>query len=164
MEELCIQNARSYALQRELHLAERLGFGIHGIVFVAENNAKAGKTAIKAHRTSEPFQRERAVYERLRETGVSKILDFNVPQLIRVDELLLVVEMTVVTRPFVLDFAGAFLDGPPDFPDETWAEWEAEKHEQFDVRWPKVRAVLRELEMLDIYMVDVSPSNVAFLD
>ena len=164
MEELLIQNARTYAAQHQLRLAERLGFGIHGIVFVAENNTKAGKTAAKVHRAAEPFQRECAVYERLRDAGVSKIWGFNVPQLIRIDDKLLVVEMTVVVRPFVLDFAGAYLDTPPDFPEETWIEWEAEKREQFDVRWPKVQAVLGELEWLDIHMVDVSPSNIAFLD
>jgi hypothetical protein len=72
--------------------------------------------------------------------------------------------MTVVARPFVLDFAGAYLHTPPDFPAEIWIEWEAEKREQFDIRWPEVQAVLGELETLDIHMVDVSPSNVAFLD
>lgn len=164
MEELLIQNARTFAAQHQLCLAERLGFGIHGIVFVAENNTKAGKTAVKVHRAAEPFQRECAAYERLRYAGVSKILSFNVPQLIRVDDMLLVIEMTVVARPFVLDFAGAYLDAPPDFPEEVWAEWEAEKREQFDVRWPTVQAVLGELETLDIHMVDVSPSNIAFLD
>src|SRR5579859_7700048 len=91
MEELLIQNARAYATLHQLCLAERLGFGIHGIVFVAENNTKAGKTAIKAHRATEPFQRERAVYERLQEAAVSEILSFNVPQLIHVDERLRVV-------------------------------------------------------------------------
>jgi len=162
MEELLIQNARRYAAQHQLCLAERLGFGIHGIVFVAENNTKAGKTAVKAHRAAEPYQRECAVYERLRAAGVNEILGFNVPQLIRMDDELLVVEMTVVVRPFVLDFAGAYLDTPPDFPEETWIEWEVEKCEQFDVRWPKVQAVLGKLKMLDIHMVDVSPSNIAF--
>ncbi|MCI0748904.1 MAG: hypothetical protein L0Y58_26155 [Verrucomicrobia subdivision 3 bacterium] len=164
MEELLIQNARTYAAQHQLRLAERLGFGIHGIVFVAENNTKAGKTAVKVHRATVPFQRERAVYERLRDARVSEILGFNVPQLIRVDDKLLVVEMTVVARPFVLDFAGAWLDTPPDFPDETWVEWEAEKREQFDAHWPKVQAVMVALEALDIHMVDVSPSNIAFLE
>ena len=72
--------------------------------------------------------------------------------------------MTIVARPFVLDFAGAWVDAPPDFPDQTWAEWEAEKREQFDIHWPKVQTVLGALEALDIYMVDVSPSNIAFLD
>src|SRR5439155_4456364 len=60
--------------------------------------------------------------------------------------------------------AGAWLDTPPDFPDETWAEWEAEKREQFGTHWPRVQAVLEALDALRIHMVDVSPSNIAFLD
>ena len=95
---------------------------------------------------------------------MSEILGFNVPQLIRFDDELRIIEMSIVTRPFVLDFAGAWLDTPPDFPDETWAEWEAEKREQFGTHWPRVQAVLEALEALDIHMVDVSPSNIAFLD
>jgi len=42
--------------------------------------------------------------------------------------------------------------------------WEAEKREQFDVRWPTVRGVLAAMEGWDIHMVDVSPSNIAFAD
>jgi hypothetical protein len=164
MEETLIQNARAYALRHQLQLAERLGFGIHGIIFVTEGNSKAGKTAIKVHRSVEPCLRERLVYERLKEAGVTEILEFNVPQLIRFDDDLRIIEMTIVSRPFVLDFAGAYLDALPNFPDEKWAEWEIEKHEQFDVHWPKVQAILRKLEALDIHMVDVSPSNIAFLD
>ena len=86
------------------------------------------------------------------------------PQFIDADDGLRVIEMSIVTRPFVLDFAGAYLDAPPDFPDEAWAEWEAGKREQFGDHWPKVQAVLAALEELDIHMVDVSPSNIAFLD
>jgi len=78
--------------------------------------------------------------------------------------MLHVIEMSIVTRPFVLDFAGAYLDAPPAFPDEIWTDWEAQKSEQFDIRWPKVQAVLAALTDLDIHMVDVSPSNIAFLD
>jgi hypothetical protein len=72
--------------------------------------------------------------------------------------------MSVVKRPFVLDFAGAYLDAPPAFSEEIWADWESGKREQFDVRWPKVRAVLNALEALEIHLVDVSPNNIAFLD
>ena len=50
MEEILVQNAQAYASQHQLQLAERLGFGIHGIIFVAEDNSKAGKTALKVHR------------------------------------------------------------------------------------------------------------------
>ena len=154
----------AYAAQRQLQLGERLGFGIHGIIYVAEGKSAGGKTAIKAHREMEPFRRELSVYLRLQEANVSKILDFNVHQLIRSDETLRVIEMSIVTRPFVLDFAGAYLDVPPVFPDETWADWEAQKRDQFEVRWRKVQAVLAALEELGIHMVDVSPSNIAVVD
>jgi hypothetical protein len=164
MEQFLIQNARAYASQHRLHLAERLGFGIHGIIFVAEDNSQVGKTAVKAHRSVEPYLRERKVYERLKGAGVSEVVGFNVPQLIRFDDELRVIEMSIVARPFVLDFAGAYLDIPPEFPEEKWAEWEAEKREQFEVRWPEVQAVLAALAALGIHMVDVSPSNIAFLD
>ena len=161
MEEILIQRAHAYASRHQLQLAERLGFGIHGIIHVARDNAKSGNTALKAHRSTEPYLRERAAYERLRTAGVREILGFHVPQLIRVDDALRVIEMTIVTRPFVLDLAGAWLDTPPEFSDEIWAEWESEKREQFGDRWPTVQSVLATLEAMDIHMVDVSPSNIA---
>lgn len=164
MDDILVQNALAYASRRQLRLAERLGFGIHGIIFVAEGNPESGNSAVKAHRYVDPYFREQGVYERLKGAQVTTILGFNVPQLIHFDNELRVIEMSVVKRPFVLDFAGAWLDAPPDFPEEQWAEWEAEKREQFETRWPKVQAVMAALEELDIYMVDVSPSNVAFLD
>jgi hypothetical protein len=52
----------------------------------------------------------------------------------------------------------------PEFSEEAWAEWEAEKREQFERRWPKVQEVLGVLKELGVHMVDVSPSNVAFPD
>jgi hypothetical protein len=164
MDEILTQHAHTYASRNNLRLAERLGHGIHGIVYATEGNAKPGNVAIKAHRTPEAYERERNVYLRLTEAGVKEILGFNVPQLIRFDDELLVVEMSVVSRPFVLDFAGAYLDYTPEFSDEIWSEWEAEKRDQFESRWPKVQAVLGALEAMDIHMVDVSPSNIAFLD
>lgn len=162
MDDVFIQNAATYATRHRLRLAERLGFGIHGIIYVSENKSDGGKTAIKMHRESEPYLRECAVYERLRQVGAAKILSFNIPQFIQADDNLRIIEMTIVTRPFVLDFAGAYLDAPPEFSDEIWAERESGKREQFDQRWPEVQAVLAALEEWDIYMVDVSPSNIAF--
>lgn len=164
MDDILIQNALAYASKHRLRLAERLGFGIHGIIFVAEGNPETGNTAIKAHGFVESYLRERDVYERLKHANVSNVLGFNVPQLIRIDDELRVIEMSIVKRPYVLDFAGAWLDAPPEFPEEQWAEWEAEKREQFEARWPKVQEILGALEELDIHMVDVSPSNIAFFD
>jgi hypothetical protein len=122
-----------------------------------------GTSQIKVHRAREAYERERDVYLRLKEAGVEEILGFAVPKLIRSDDELLVIEMTIVTCPFVLDFAGAYLDSAPQFSDEIWSEWEVEKRDQFE-SWPEVQAALAALEELDIYMVDVSPSNIAFLD
>jgi len=164
MEEILIQNSCAYAFRHQLELAERLGFGIHGIIHVARDNAKSGKTALKAHRSLEPYQRERDTYQRLRDANITEILGFHVPQFIRAADDLRVIEMSIVTRPFLLDFAGAWLDALPEFSDETWAEWETEKREQFGPRWPTVQAVLAELETLEIHMIDVSPSNIAFAD
>lgn len=164
MEEAFIQNAVAYASGQRLQLAERLGFGVHGIIYIAEDKSAGGKTAIKAHRQMEPFRRELSVYQRLRAAQVDQILGFNVPQFIRSDDALGVIEMSIVTRPFVLDFAGAYLEAPPDFPDEIWAEWEVQKRDQFEGRWPQVQAVLAALEEMGIHMIDVSPSNIAFLD
>jgi hypothetical protein len=164
MSDIALENAGAYAARHQLRLTERLGFGIHGTVRVAEDNIKKDKSAIKAHNSATPYFRERAVYERLRDAGVSEVLGFHVPQLIRADDDLWVIEMTIVTRPFVLDFAGAYPDAPPEFSQEIWADWEAEKREQFGDRWTTVQAVMNAFEEFEIYLVDVSPSNIAFLD
>ena len=164
MDEALIENALAYAAPRQLRVAERLGFGIHGMIFVAEHKSKAGKTAIKAHRAVEPYRRERAVYERLKQAGVTEVLGFHVPQFIQADDGLRILELSIVTRPFLLDFAGAWLGAPPEFSDEVRAEWVAGMREQFEARWPAVQTVLAALEEWDIHMVDVSPNNIAFQD
>jgi hypothetical protein len=162
MQEIQLQNAQIYASRHNIQLAERLGDGVHGIVLVAEHKSKPGKTAIKAHKDSEVYVLEREVYQRLGEAGITEIMGFRVPELIRYDDELRIIEMTIVTPPFVLDFAGARLDIPPDFPEEVWAQWETEKQEQFGTRWPEVCAVLDALKELGIYVLDVRPGNIMF--
>ena len=76
------------------------------------------------------------------------------------DDHLLIIEMTIVRRPFVLDFGGAFLDKAPDF-SEVMADWRAEKFEQFGDRWPAAESILRQLERYGIYVIDVNPNNIS---
>jgi 1,2-phenylacetyl-CoA epoxidase PaaB subunit len=45
-----------------------------------------------------------------------------------------------------------------------WTVWEIQKREQFGERWHTVQSVLAALEELDIHMIEVSPSNIAFRD
>jgi hypothetical protein len=164
MEDALNQNIQAYVTRYRLQLSEPLGFGMHGNVFAVEYNSKVDRAAIKAHRFDTCYVRERAVYQRLKALGISEILGFHVPQLIRTDDEFFVIEMSVVTRPFLLDFAGAYLDTLPDFSEEVWGEWEAKGLENFGKRWPTVLAVLGQLEEFDIHMLDVSPNNISFID
>jgi hypothetical protein len=164
MNEIAIRNAATFAEQKQLELRARLGFGIHGVVYLAKNNLNRNYSAVKAHSDHAPWLRERLVYERLHSVSVRQILGFNVPQLISIDPQLQIIEMTVVKRPFVLDFAGAYLDVFPDFSDEVWDEWEVEKHEQFGNDWPLVQQVIAAFERLDIHLIDVTPRNISLRD
>jgi hypothetical protein len=162
MDEELLEIAKGYARARGGKVGELLGFGIHGIVVALDGERQSAATALKIHFSREPFLRERDCYERLREVGVTKVLDLHVPRLLRADESLLALEMTIVAPPFVLDFAGAWLDWPPEFSDEVWAERTAKWAEEFGDDWPKAQAILAELEELHIYMLDPSPNNIRF--
>jgi hypothetical protein len=73
------------------------------------------------------------VYQRLREEQTTRILGFNVPQLLRIDEEFRAIEMTIVRSPFLLDFADARLDEAPDFSEDVLRQWEDEKR-KFSVK------------------------------
>jgi hypothetical protein len=132
MYERVIQNVQRYALQNQIVLGERLGSGKDGIVHIGKNKSRPADTALKGLRFEELYFREKAAYERLKARGVNGVLGFSIPQLLGYDDELLVIEMTIVERPFVLDFASAYLDSRPEFPPEIWLEWEADKREQFE--------------------------------
>jgi hypothetical protein len=158
-----LARARKYAEQRGLTLSEELGFGHQGIVWTTEREAGAPtwKSAVKAYQREPEYLRERDVYLRLLECDVKEIRGCSVPQFIDCDDELWILEMTVVSRPFLLDFAGAYLDWSPDFSDEVMADWRAEKLEQFGERWPDVEAILRILQTYGIFMIDVHPGNIS---
>jgi len=114
MNETLIPNAHAYANRHQLEVAaEPLGSGKDGIVLVAKRKPQPAKVAIKVLRWPDAYGREKQVYERLRHAAVQTILGFNVPLLLGFDDDLRVIEMTIVERPFVLDFAGAHLGIPP---------------------------------------------------
>lgn len=113
----------------------------------------------------EHYVRERDIYLRLTERAVDNVRGFAVPRMIDVHDELLVIEMTVVMPPFVLDFAGAYLDQRPPYADdpEKMAEWEQEKIEQFgEEKWEKVCEVMSSFRGLGIYLSDLKPGNIEF--
>lgn len=145
-------------------LGKPLGAGVHGSVFAVESQTEKRISAIKVHEREPHYCRERDVYLRLTASAVTDIRGCAVPEMLRYDDELWVLEMTVVTRPFVLDFAGAYLDEAPDFSAEVMADWREEKAEQFGSRWPEVQAILRSLEGRGVFMVDVNAGNISFGD
>jgi hypothetical protein len=159
-----VRRVQEYADHKGLVVGRQLGSGVHGIVFSVQYQSEGGRSAIKAHEHGADYGRERDVYLRLKEHGLTEIRGCNVPELIAYDDQRWLLEMTVVTRPFVLDFAGAYLDGAPDFSEEVLADWRAEKEEQFGPRWADVQAILRALEGYGVFLVDVNPGNIAFGD
>lgn len=148
-----------YAQQNACGVVDVLGYGLHGIVF-----STTRKSAIKVHAGQAAYLRERNCYLRLQEHSVVQIRSLTVPELVQYDDTLWTVEMGIVAPPFVLDFAAAYLDVEPEFSAETLTDWEEEKREQFEDRWPQVLAVLAELRRYGIHQTDVSPGNLRFRD
>ena len=162
MEDELLEATQIYAAKHRLTLTERLGSGIDGRVWILQSTVNPFDTAVKIHRGVATFWREVRCYERLREILILGVNGFVVPRLVRIDADLLAMEMTIVSPPFLLDFASAHLDAPPDFPEEVWDEWRADKREQFGDRWETVDALLDRLKTLGIYLLDPSPSNIQF--
>ena len=155
-----LERASLYAASRSIQLKQQLGFGKDGSVY---STSKA--TAVKVFRLQEMFSREWACYARLSELGIFEILGHWVPQLRGADDRLLVIEMSIVERPFLLDFASAYLDDPPDFPPDVIQQWEESKQEEFGPHWPRVVTLLELLKQdFGIYLLDVHPGNIAFVE
>lgn len=156
------ENVEIYAKRNTLEIEKQIGFGIHGRVFTVFSRRSGYRMAIKEFEDEAPYERERDVYFRLAETETDMIGKFHVPQMVDHDDELLLLHMTVVKRPFCLDFASAYLDELPAYFPPMGQEWQDEKEDQFgSEHWPEVLACVRELESLGIYQTDVSPSNIA---
>jgi hypothetical protein len=156
-----IQRAEEYATRRNLSIEKQLGGGIQGVVFSTHEG-----TAIKALIRREFYVRELNVYRRLKGLGIENVAGFNVPRLLDFHDELLVIEMQIVTPPFVVDFASAHLDSLPPYANDpnVMEPWEESKCEQFDERWPIVRNVMYAFQAHGIYLSDIKPGNIEFAD
>lgn len=138
-----------------------MGDGKDGTVFSTLGSSR-GPTAVKALIRLDFYERELACYRRLAKLAVVQVCGHNVPHLLGHDDELMVIEMTVVTKPYVLDFAGAYVDDPPEFPTEVMEERNAHWAEVFEDRWPAVQSITAQFRRYGIYLLDPSPRNIAF--
>jgi hypothetical protein len=136
-----------------------LGWGVDGVVYPSPTDT----TAVKIHKGEESFARELAAYKRLRKHDVTVFEGFNVPRLVRFDASRLIIEMSVVKVPFLLDFAGSTLNTPKKYPPHAMQEFWEKVHERFEddadtaisVFWGLVR-------QYGIYYWDLKPGNLQF--
>lgn len=146
---------RTYAQSRGIEIQRFLGAGYDGTVFATNR-----KSAIKALNWSELYQCERNIYFRLEQHQIRKIVGCNVPRLMSYDDDLWVLEMTIVSPPYVLDFAGARLDHTNDYPPDIRRQWEREKRIQFGSNWQYVPRIVVAFQRMGIYLSDLNPGNV----
>src|SRR5438046_1386831 len=132
------RRAGLHATAQGTRLEHRLGFGRDGTVY-----STAAGTAVKSYVGDDPFERELACYRRLGD--VDQLSGHRIPRLLTWDAELLAIEMTIVEPPYLLDFAGAYLDRAPDFSPEVIEQWREEKLDQFGSRWADVEALLELL-------------------
>jgi hypothetical protein len=154
---------RTFESRYDVILLHHLGLGPGQDGIVLQSNRR---TAVKFFDQTARFYRELEVYQTLRAKGIRSIAEHNVPALILEDGELKAIEMSVVQRPFVLDFAGAKLPYEvPDFGDEIMAEHHAHLRELFDDRWTEALHVAEMFRLATGYMLlDIHPGNIAFAD
>jgi hypothetical protein len=88
------------------------------------------------------------------------VLGFNVPKLLRTDDDLLAIEMTVVRRPYVLDFAGSTTNRP----NSRMRSGASERKRRSSNLAPMVDGAATHCRISWSWnpLLDVSPGNIAF--
>jgi hypothetical protein len=153
----------AYELQHNCRLLGILGPGPGQDGFVCRSDRFS---AVKFFDRRERFERELEVYRILRAKGTARIADHNVPALLNSDQALLAIEMTIVERPFVLDFAGAKRPHEvPDFDEEILAEHQERMREMFGERLGDALHVAAMFRLeTGFVLLDIHPGNIAFAD
>jgi hypothetical protein len=123
-------------------------------------------TAVKFFDREERYLRERNVYQLLATRRIDEVAGHNFPRLVRAFDTLHVLEMTIVNRPFVLDFAGAKLPHEvPDFEEEILQEHHQHLQDLFGDRWADALHVAEMFRLATGYtLLDIHPGNIAFAD
>jgi hypothetical protein len=123
-------------------------------------------SAVKFFDRIDRFARELEVYRILSDKGIRDTAGHRVPVFIDSDEQLLAIEMEIVERPFLLDFAGAkHPHEVPDFEQHVLDEHLQHLQELFGNRWADAIHVTEMFrQQTGFVLLDIHPGNVAFED
>jgi hypothetical protein len=152
-----LRYAKERGRKGEIDVESPLGAGIDGIVW------KGLTTAIKAFYREHNYLAEKACYLRLRDRGAPEsIAGFWVPILEGYDDFLMIIEMQLVSPPYVIDFGKAYLDQVPSRIPPVSREG---IREAFEEKAPRVLHLLATLQgSYGIHYLDPRPGNIMFGD
>ena len=150
-----MRRLKQYAANRGLVLVEQLRGGTDGEVWSTNVS-----TVLKSFDLWKTYDNEVSCYQRLEERGMKKILGFSIPTLEGYDDDLMVIEMSTVKPPYVLDFGKAYLDRAHGFSSSVIADWTAQQEERWGEKWPLIRSIRGKLQSVGIYHMDPKPGNI----
>ena len=120
-------------------------------------------SALKIHQRRESYVAERDAYVRLRDCQIRNIAGLSVPDMLGHDDGLWAIEMTIVFPPFIVDVASAYLDFPPDWPEDEGHMLIDMIRDRFDDQADEILAVYHELGLrAGIYLSDFHRHNIKF--
>jgi hypothetical protein len=151
--------ASVYATQRGLALHSVLaGDGKDGDVYLTTE-----LTAAKVHHLPDSYRRELMAYVRLGSLGITELGRFNIPSLEDFDDDKLVIEMSYVSVPFIVDFASVYLDDDPGWIFDEGNTLEDLVRERFGDRCDEVMTLHYDLiRVAGIYYFDLNANNIKF--
>jgi hypothetical protein len=152
--------AAKYATNNGTELEKPLGFGSDGSVWQTLR-----KTAIKVFEKRHVYENELSVYQRFQRDRVRSLAGFAIPVLLQCDHDLMVIEMSIVEKPYILDFGKVYLDTPPDFSSEVMGDFFANQKERWGKKyWPQIAKLWGLLKSHGVFHMDPKPGNIELAD
>lgn len=149
---------QQYCERHGVTTKQLLGQGKDGAVWQTQRGS-----ALKIHEQIESYAAERNAYMRLRARKIDVIAGFEIPLLYAVDDDFLAIEMSIVKPPYLLDFASAKLDSPPDLIEDEGHSLADLVFERFGERAAEIFYLRQQLEQhAGIYLIDIHPHNIKF--
>ena len=154
-------NAEKYCHDNSCELFDKaiLGAGEDGEIW-----RTCSDTAVKAFYREKNYVNELECYRRLHSSGWTQIDGLAVPLLEGSSDDLLIIEITIVQPPRILDFGKVYIDRPPPY----WKDELVIKDlndridEHYGENAARVHLVLHKLKSLGIYYADPRPGNIDF--
>jgi hypothetical protein len=156
-----VETSGQYELRYNFRFVDALGDGKDGRVLKT-----ADGQAVKFFKDEAIYRRELRAYQILGQRDIDELNGFQIPRLLRFDDALLAIEMTIVAPPFLLDFASAYTQHEYDrfeFTQEVLDERQAHWSEIFADDWPTVQLTSEAFtNETSLILLDLSLNNIRF--